>query len=59
MQVIIVAIVLRLQGAWLLPALNARADAFARGDTSPAHSQHRWYIFGEAAKLILRGRCWQ
>jgi hypothetical protein len=34
-------------------ALNARAKAIAGGDTSPAYFQHRWYIFAEAAKLIL------
>lgn len=44
---------LLLQTFWLLPALDARAEALLAGHAPPANSLHLLYIVVEAAKLLL------
>ena len=47
------AAVLLLQTFWLLPALDARAEALLNGHTPPASVLHVLYIGAEALKLLL------
>lgn len=44
--------ILALQTAWLLPALNARADLLIQGAPAPASNVHFYYLFSEVVKLI-------
>ncbi|MBS1647519.1 MAG: hypothetical protein JST67_09285 [Bacteroidetes bacterium] len=45
-------ICLILQTAWLLPALDKRAELFLKGIETPASSLHFYYVFMELAKVI-------
>jgi hypothetical protein len=53
------AIVVVIQGLWLLPVLDARAQMIIGGGTPPAAPWHALYIVAEVVKLlVLLGTGW-
>jgi|SRR5665647_633801 len=50
---VIIILILILQSVWLLPALNARANAFISGKTLPPSLKHWYFIIAEFVKLII------
>ena len=48
-----VSALVAIETAWLLPALDARAQIVIAGGTPPAASLHRLFVGLEAAKVIL------
>lgn len=49
---LITFLLLMLQSAWLLPALDARAEIYIQGNEPPASNLHILYIIFEFIKLI-------
>lgn len=49
----IIVLILLLQTFWLIPVLNIRADVIISGGIAPESFAHIFYIFSEAAKVIL------
>ncbi len=50
---ILLAAMLSIQTFWLLPALDARAEIFIRGEIPPASFLHVWFVGLEVVKVIL------
>lgn len=48
---LIIAVILIVQTAWLLPALNTRAMAIISGKTLPKSSLHWYFVIAEFVKL--------
>jgi hypothetical protein len=46
------AVIVALQAAWLIPALDARVSTILAGQTPPASSLHALYIGAELAKVL-------
>jgi hypothetical protein len=52
-------VIVALQGLWLLPLLDARAELIMEGQTPPAAPWHMVYIVLEVTKLLaLLGAGW-
>jgi hypothetical protein len=49
----LLAVVLLLQSAWLLPVLNQRVAAIIAGNNLPPSPDHLYYIAGDLAKAVL------
>lgn len=49
----VIAVILVVQTAWLLPALNTRAKAIINGKTLPKSSLHWYFVIAEFVKLSL------
>ncbi|MBO6782466.1 MAG: hypothetical protein JJ899_04220 [Alphaproteobacteria bacterium] len=52
---VLLAIVLALQAAWLLPVLDERVAAVVAGAPLPPSSHHTIYAAAEGAKILLLG----
>ena len=50
---LLVAVILIVQTAWLLPALNNRAKTIISGKTLPPSSLHWYFVIAEFMKLLL------
>jgi hypothetical protein len=50
---VIIILILILQTVWLLPALNARANALINGKTLPPSGNHWYFVIAEFVKLII------
>ena len=48
---LIIVVILIVQTAWLLPALNTRAKAIINGKTLPKSSLHWYFVIAEFVKL--------
>ena len=49
----VAAVLVPMQGLWLLPVLDARADLIIQGGTPPAAPWHSLYIVAEVLKLVV------
>lgn len=50
---LIIVLIMIVQTAWLLPALNKRAKAIISGKTLPSSNLHYYYVSLEFVKLLL------
>ncbi len=50
---LVIVVILIVQTAWLLPALNTRAMAIINGKTLPKSSLHWYFVIAEFVKLLL------
>jgi hypothetical protein len=51
-RLLIIVVILIVQTAWLLPALNTRAKAIISGKTLPKSSLHWYFVIAEFLKLV-------
>ena len=49
----IIVVILIVQTAWLLPALNNRAKQIINGKTLPSSGLHLYFVIAELVKLVL------
>jgi hypothetical protein len=49
----VAAVLVPMQGLWLLPVLDARAELIIQGGTPPAAPWHSLYIVAEVLKLVV------